>query len=308
MIDGRVSRRGLSRLAASVVAGLTGAGRLLTPRPAAAQEQKPNAPKPKRLNRLIEALESGQPAITGEHWVFADFEHSSYSIERIERFLSRWAETKNEKGQQPLAPIIRIPTEGDQPSRYIIKQVLERGAMGLIIPQVDTPEQVLKICQYARYPQRVDTKYPVPKGVRGFGGAAAPTWGISTEEYLAKADLWPLNPEGEIFLMPMIETPEGVKNIDAILDVPGVPGVLIGPSDLSMTYGRGPWNVGGKAMHHPDVEAAILTVAKASVAKKKYSGMVTWSAAETQKYLSLGFEYVYETSRKGSAPDRSLYL
>lgn len=307
MIDDRISRRKLSQMAASVVAGVVGAGRLLTPQQAAAAEPMANAPKPKRLNRLIEALESGQPSISGDHWLFADFEHTNgYSIDKIEKLLLKLGETRNAKGQQPLAPIIRIPAEGNQPSRYIVKQVLERGAMGIIIPQVDTAEQMLKICEFARYPQANDAKHPMPRGVRGLAGIPA-MWGLSQSEYIAKADLWPLNPDGEIFLMPQIETPEGVKNIDAILDVPGVAGVLIGPMDLSMTHGRGPWVTNGTPTHHPEVEAAIATVAKASVAKKKYSGMVTWDAAETQKYLGMGFKYIYETTKKGSAPDKSLF-
>ena len=264
--------------------------------PTHAQEQ----PKV-RMNRLIETLESGKPAITGDDgqaWLFADFEHQPYSIERVQQAMTALFARKNEKGQLPLAPIVRIPAEGDQPSRWIIKQVLETGAMGLVIPQVDTKEQALKVVQAARYPQRTNSKYPQPQGRRGSAGPAR-TWGYKglTDEYLDKADLWPLNPNGELVVFPQIESPEGVKNINAILDVPGVTGILIGPNDLSMNYGEGPWT----PQHHaPVVEQAIETVAKACVAKKKYCSMVTASEEDTQKYLAQGYKVMFAAYRKGS--------
>jgi 4-hydroxy-2-oxoheptanedioate aldolase len=81
---------------------------------------------------------------------------------------------------------------------------------------------------------------------------------------------------------PMIETPKGVKNINAILDTPGVGGVLVGPTDLTMNHGEGRWN--NPADKKPDTEAAIQTVAKACVAKKRACAMVTSNDAETRKF------------------------
>lgn len=126
-----------------------------------------------------------------------------------------------------MAPIVRIPSEGDQDRRWIIKQVLERGAMGIIVPQVDNAEQAAKVVQAMRYPQRKGgpPPYPEPAGRRGMAGAPR-TWGLSVDEYLKVADLWPLNPNGELIAMPMIESVEGISNVGAILDVPGVGGVL----------------------------------------------------------------------------------
>ena len=259
------------------------------------------------MNRLIETLESGKVAITGdagEAWLFADFEHQPYSIDRVQQAMTALFAKKNEKGQLPLAPIVRIPAEGDQPSRWIIKQVLETGALGLVIPQVDTKEDALKIVQAMRYPQRKTSKYPQPTGRRGSAGPAR-TWGYKglTDEYLEKADLWPLNPQGELVVFPQIESPEGVKNINAILDVPGVTGILVGPNDLSMNYGEGPW----ARNHAPEVEKAIETVAKACVAKKKYCSMVTANEEETQKYLKMGFKVMFASYLKGSGITPDLF-
>jgi 4-hydroxy-2-oxoheptanedioate aldolase len=250
-----------------------------------------------RINRMIEALEKGKPAITGEVWMFIDQEHGPYVIDQLGERLRDLAQTKNERGQQNLAPIVRIPTEGDQNVRWVIKQVLERGAMGIIVPQVENAEQATKIVEAMRYPQRKESPYPTPRGRRGFAGAPR-TWGLSVLEYIGVADVWPLNPEGELFLLPMIENAEGVANVGAILDVPGVGGVLVGPNDLSMGLGVGPWRTDGKALLPPETEAAIQTVAKACVAAKKYCGMVTWTEAETKKYIEDGYRVIFAVYRR----------
>ena len=250
-----------------------------------------------RINRLIEALERGEPAITNDVWTFVDQEHGPYVIDQLGVRLREMAEVRTATGQQRLAPIVRIPTEGDQNVRWVIKQVLERGAMGIIVPQVENAEQATKIIRAVRYPQRRDTRYPAPSGRRGFAGAPR-TWGLSVMEYIEVADAWPLNPEGELFVMPMIENVEGVRNVGAILDVPGVGGVLIGPNDLSMGLGVGPWHTDGRVLHPPEAEAAIQTVAQACVAKEKHCGMVTWSDAETTKYIADGFQVIFATYRR----------
>ncbi len=251
-----------------------------------------------RINRLIEALEQGEPAITNDVWIFIDQEHQPYQIDRLGTRLADLAAEKTERGQQRLAPFVRIPAEGDQDVRWIIKQVLERGAMGIIVPQVENAAQAMKIVQAMRYPQRKGAPHAEPAGRRGFAGAPR-TWGLPVMDYVAVADLWPLNPNGELFALPMIENAEGVRNVNEILDVPGVGGVLIGPSDLTMQLGEGAWRTGGRAFNPPDTVAAIQTVADACVAKQKHCGMVTWTEAETTKYLEDGFRIIFATYRRG---------
>jgi 4-hydroxy-2-oxoheptanedioate aldolase len=259
------------------------------------------AAQPKdRRNRLIEALENGRSAITGETWAFVDREHRPYDITELRATLTKMFANKNAEGQPALAPIVRIPAEGDQDVRWIIKQVLESGGMGIIVPQVDNAEQALKIVQSMRYPQLKTSKYQNPPGRRGCGCSGGAGWGLQNPaDYVARADVWPLNPDGELMAFPMIENPAGVKNINAILDVPGVSGVLIGPTDLTMNYGEGRW--GNPADKKPDTEAAIQTVAKACVAKKKACAMVTSNDAETKRYISDGFRVIYGTYLKGSS-------
>jgi 4-hydroxy-2-oxoheptanedioate aldolase len=253
-----------------------------------------------RVNRMIEALEAGKPAIAGDTFVWVEQEHRPYEIGGLRVTLDKLFANKNAQGQVALAPIVRIPAEGDQNVRWIIKQVLESGAMGIIIPHVDSAEQALKIVQAMRYPQRKNSKYQNPRGLRGCGCGAPSGWALKPPaDYVRLADVWPLNPDGELFAMPMIESPEGVKNVNALLDVPGVSGVIVGPSDLTMNHGEGGWR--NPADPKPDTTAAIATVAKACVAKKKVCGMVTGNDEETKKYLDMGFRIIYGGYRKGAS-------
>jgi 4-hydroxy-2-oxoheptanedioate aldolase len=254
----------------------------------------------RRANRLIEALAAGQSALTGETWTFVDREHRPYDSTELRATLNKLLANKNAQGQPALAPIVRIPAEGDQDVRWIIKQALESGAMGIIVPMVENAEQALKVIQSMRYPQLKTSKYQNPPGRRGCGCSGGSGWGLQNPaDYVRLADVWPLNPEGELIAFPMIENPDGVRNINAILDVPGVGGVLIGPTDLTMNYGEGRW--ASPADPKPDTEAAIATVAKACVAKKKTCAMVTSNDAETKKYIGMGFRIIYGTYLPGSS-------
>jgi len=63
---------------------------------------------------------------------------------------------------------------------------------------------------------------------------------VTTAEYAVKADVWPLNPAGELMAIVMIESREGVRNIDEILKVPGLGAALIAGGDLGVSLGVGP--------------------------------------------------------------------
>src|SRR6266487_2659561 len=78
-----------------------------------------------------------------------------------------------------------------------------------------------------------------PDGIRGDGPTQAVRyWGVTQQEYYERADVWPLNPKGEIFVILMIEDTEGIANLKDILkNVPGIGAILIGEGDLSQELG-----------------------------------------------------------------------
>jgi 2-keto-3-deoxy-L-rhamnonate aldolase RhmA len=102
-----------------------------------------------------------------------------------------------------------------------IRQPLDAGAGGVFIPLVHSAEEARRAVQAVRYP---------PQGIRGFAFCRANGYGKDFDEYAAEAN-------ENLLTIVMIESKNGVENIDSILAVPGVDGVYIGPYDLSGSYG-----------------------------------------------------------------------
>jgi 4-hydroxy-2-oxoheptanedioate aldolase len=129
---------------------------------------------------------------------------------------------------------------------------------GLIVPHMDTVEQAKAAVIASRYPQAEGVADFEPVGERGWWYRLAPRyWGLGVQEYYDVADLWPLDPHGELFLMPIIEGVQGVRNLPAILrEVKGISAIWAGPGDLSIELGtRG-------NMADPRVEEGLQQVLK----------------------------------------------
>jgi 4-hydroxy-2-oxoheptanedioate aldolase len=244
-----------------------------------------------RLNPIIEQFEQGKPAFNTEHWQLTSLEHNPFMMGALEKSLQS---ARPEGSAKPrYAPIARIPHEGDQDFKHIVKQILDAGAFGIVLPQVRTKEEAARLVRAMRYPPQRGAKYPNPPGIRGWGPTGAlRLWGLSADDYARKADLWPLNPEGELLAIVMIETREGVKNINEILSVPGLAGVLIGPSDLSLSLGVG---TPGPNVNAPEVEEATATVAKACVALKRICG--TFESPNIDARVAQGFRLFTRASK-----------
>ena len=226
-----------------------------------------------RLNRIIEQFEAGEAALANEHWRIVSLEHNPFLVDDLEAFLG---ELVDQGGARPrLTPIVRIPHEADQPYHHVVKQILDAGAMGIVLPQVRTAAEIDALVRAMRYPPQAGAEYPEPRGRRGWGPTGARrVWNMDNDEYARRADVWPLNPNGELLAIVMIETRESVENIDEILQVPGLGGVLIGPSDLSLSLGVGTPAANPRA---PEVEEAIETVGQACMRHNALCGIYTSS-------------------------------
>jgi 4-hydroxy-2-oxoheptanedioate aldolase len=136
-------------------------------------------------------------------------------------------------------PMIGLPPHAGSRSPWMITQALDYGFMVVHQARVQCADDVIALVNAARYPQGEDA--PEPRGHRGYGPMGAPRyWGCaSIAEYLEKADVWPLNPDGEILLLVTVEDAEGLGNIEEIVRVPGLGGVIFGTSDGAMSkFGR----------------------------------------------------------------------
>ena len=217
-----------------------------------------------RINKVIEALENGRPAIANQEWRFIDMEHGPFSAERLGSILAEMDGERDARGQLDLAPLVRIPQEGDEDFKWAVKQVLDIGALGVILPHVDTKDEAMRFVRAMRYPPTRNAQQPEPRGERGWGpGRATRLWGLSNStEYHNLADVWPLNPTGELFAVAIIESAEAVRNITEILEAP-LSAIMVVPGDMSLDMGLGP--PGNE--NYPEIDAAYQTVLNACLAQ-----------------------------------------
>ena len=166
---------------------------------------------------------------TRPDWVWIDNEHSPWGIESV-------GMTCIMARQAGIAGVIRVPwnTPGD------IKKAYDVGAVGVMVPQVDNPEEVREAISYAKYP---------PIGERGIAPWFAMSMGVSPADVLANAN-------DETMLIIQMESAEAYENIDETLKIEDFEVLLVGPSDLSASLG-----VPGQ-IHHAKVENAMQDVAQ----------------------------------------------
>ena len=166
----------------------------------------------------------------------------------------------------PVTPMVRVPW--NEPG--IIGKVLDAGAMGVICPMINDAAECAAFVQACRYP---------PDGYRSSGPTRAAIYGGA--DYHAKAN-------GEMLTFAMIETAAGLANVEAIVATPGLDGVYIGPSDLSLAMGGPP----GQDSQAPSLLAAFDTILAACKARGVRVGVHTNSVAYSQQMIARGFDLV----------------
>jgi 4-hydroxy-2-oxoheptanedioate aldolase len=136
-------------------------------------------------------------------------------------------------------PVLGVDEISFMGSSWMVQQALATGVHGIHLPRARDPKAVRKYVQAARYPIHKEGIDAVGEGVRGWGSHkfAAWVWGIEEEEYLKKADAWPLNPEGELMLGVKIEDPIALANAEETLVIPGLAFAEHGPRDFGFSLG-----------------------------------------------------------------------
>ena len=237
----------------------------------------------KHINPMVDKLIAPGVLLTPTDWAFLDYEHGKpFSVADIRADLAELDKHRAADGRLMSTPIVRLPADGDEQSRWMVKQVLDSGAMGIVFGHVESRAEAERAIANMRYPTQKGAVVRKPEGKRGFGPTLAPKfWGLANgREYFAQADVWPLNPDGNLLPIIMIETAEGVKHIDEITSTPGVAAILIGPSDLGVSLGVGPLY----PKNAPETEAAIQTIVNSC---KKYKVACITLASTGQEEIKM---------------------
>ena len=212
-------------------------------------------PEIPRLNGVIKALEQGKTAFVGFaspdietatalasspfDGVAFEMEHAPMSPpvlrDALQYMLDRRQLVQGGTLAPKVAPLVRIPPNGGEMNQWIAKQVLDIGVFGVIFPHVSTVEEARNAVSACRYPRLPGAPLYDPPGIRGDAPTrAARYWGLTQQEYYARADVWPLAPQGEILVIIQCEDTKAIENLPRILEqVRGIGVVLIGEGDLS---------------------------------------------------------------------------
>lgn len=163
-------------------------------------------------------IHTGEPSLTelagrcGFDYLWIDTEHTAVDYRTLQMHLIAAAAAG-------CPAIVRVP----QNEPYLAKRVLDAGPDGIIFPNINSPEEARKAMDACLYP---------PDGKRGYGPVRAVGYGLErTEEYLASA-------RGRVCRFVQAEHVEAVRSLEAILEVDGIDGVILGPCDLSGSIGR----------------------------------------------------------------------
>ncbi len=269
-----------------------------------------------RLNGIIRALESGRACFTAFarvereeaiqlgtselDGVLFEMEHGPFDVanlrDALQYLLNRRLIVSNGSLAPNVTPMVRIPANGTEMNQWQAKQALDMGAYGIVWPHISTVAQAENAVSACRYARPTAGARPQPAGKRGDGPtAAARYWGLTQQEYYAKADVWPLCPEGEILVVLMIESVEAVANLDDILKVPGIGAIMIGEGDLSQQLGL------PRQYSHPVVEeymARILASARNAGVPVAHPHV---HAGNVEKVLADGYRILFTTPTRSYA-------
>ena len=268
-----------------------------------------------RLNGVIGALEKGLPALTSfspadvasaiafsassYDGIVFEMEHNPWDIRALrdcmQYMLNRRQIADAGSITPAVTPMVRIPTNGAEKGQWHAKQALDLGVYGIVWPHISSVDEAYNAVAACRYPRLSSKPLYEPQGIRGDGPAQAMRyWGLGQQEYYAKADVWPLAPDGEIFVILMMEDTKGIENLlDILSNVPGIGAILIGEGDLSQELGH------PRQYEHPAVLEAMAEIVRVCAEHDVPVGHPHVNAGNVERILGEGYRFLM------SAPVRS---
>ena len=284
------ARRVLIAGMATAMLTLAPAGAWTPPKLAPLPEMPKQGPA-KHINKVIDLWLKGQPvyytsvegrdlnpyeagkkmAATKADYINYGMESGPLDFQGLSEFMRGLADGGPTKdGHRTPAVIVELPIPGTadamRANAWMIQQAIAQGVHGIMLTNAEDPEAVKLMIEASRYPFA-----PAVKGLRqgwhgnGSQNYAAKIWGITPAQYMQVADVWPLNPAGELIFGVKIENPRADANVEKVLAVPGVSFVEHGPGDNSFYFTGRPGSYQGSAADTPQmmaVEAKVREEAK----------------------------------------------
>lgn len=271
-----------------------------------------------RLNTIIRTLEEGGIAMTTfvspptvdnaiavsaapYDGVIFESEHNPYDITELRDGLQYMLNRRQilERGtlSPAVTPLIRVPVNGGEMNQWLAKQVLDIGAYGVVWPRVSTVEEAYNAVAACRYPRPKSAPAYEPAGLRGdYPVHAARYWGLTQQEYYARADVWPLAPDGEILVIIMCEDVVGIDNLPRMLkEVPGIGVVLSGEGDLSQNLGY------PRQPDHPAVVEGMSAILRICKEHGVPCGRPRVDARNAQRAIDEGYRFLMAASVRSFA-------
>ena len=192
----------------------------------------------------------------GLDWVVIDAEHGQLDWREIVDHLR--AAVRSET-----VALVRVA----ELDRGLIKRALDIGADGVVVPWIETEDQLRQAVSFARYP---------PEGCRGIGGERATGWGECLAEHTAEAN-------DHVLVVPIIESVRAISAVPRMCSVEGVDVFFFGPADFSSTAGfRGQWE-------GPGVARQILELKDTIRQAGKHCGVVATGTVNLAERFDQGF-------------------
>jgi len=213
------------------------------------------------ISRFRSAEVANVYARAGLDWVFIDTEHTAFNRETVADMIR----TARNAG---IAPVVRVP----QGEYAFVAGYLDLGAQGIIVPRVNTPEEVRNIVSWTRYP---------PHGIRGF--ACTPN---QTDDHDMDPEAFIERNHAETLLAIQFERQEAIDNIEEMLSIDGVDVACLGYMDLSVDKGL----VG--QLEHPEMITAVERMIDVANEKGVAPGMIHPDEPVLGKWIERGMRFV----------------
>jgi len=194
--------------------------------------------------------------------------------------------------------------DGAEKAQFHAKQALDLGAYGIVWPHISSVEEAHNAVAACRYPRLKSAPLYEPPASARRADRRVRYWGLSQQDYYARADVWPLSPKGEVFVILMMEDTRGIEALpDSSRRCRAIGAILIGEGDLSQELGY------PRQYEHPEVLKWMARVVDTCKQHNVVVGHPHVDASNVERILGEGYRFLMAAPvRSYAALDKGLKL